>query len=260
MILENKAAIITGGGTGIGREIALTFAREGATTVVVSRNMAPLNKVVAEISSSGGAATAVQADVADVIQVESMVSEVMRRYGRIDILVNNAGIPGPVIPVADMDRTLWDEVIAVNLTGTMLCSKYVLNRSMISNRHGAIINISSELGRRGLGLRSSYCVSKWGIIGFTQSLAWEAGEHGIRVNCIAPGPVEGERLMRSMVERSKALNIPTNDLLKDFYERSPLNRLVTNDEIAKIALFLVSDNSSGITGQTINCAAGIMMN
>jgi len=260
MKLSGKVALITGGGAGIGRDISIAFAKEGADIVIASRNWSSLNRVVDEINSIGGKALAVVTDISDKHQIREMVDKASDKFQHIDILVNNAGIAGPVITVADMDLKLWNEVLAVNLTGAMLCSKHVLQKSMIPQHSGVIINISSELGRRGLGLRSSYCASKWGIIGFTQSLAWEAGTYGIRVNCIAPGPVEGERLMRSIMEMSKALNLSVDELMNEFRVRSPLNRIVTNEEVARVALFLASDDSSGITGQTINCAAGIIMN
>lgn len=260
MKLSGKVAIITGGGIGIGRDISIAFAKEGADIVIASRNGSSLNRVVDEINSIGGKALAVVTDISDSHQIQEMVDKASEKFEHIDILVNNAGIAGPVVTVADMDLKLWNEVLTVNLTGAMLCSKYVLQKSMIPRHSGLIINISSELGRRGLSLRSPYCASKWGIIGFTQSLAWEAGIYGIRVNCIAPGPVEGERLMRSMMERSEALNLSVDDLMNEFRERSPLNRIVTNEEVARVALFLASDDSSGMTGQTINCAAGIIMN
>ncbi len=185
MRLNNKVAIVTGGGVGIGRAISLAFASEGAAVVAAARTLPRLEAVADEIRSGGGRAIAIQTDVSDENQVNKMVAQTLNEYGQVDILVNNSGITGPTINVADIKLDVWNEVLTINLTGAMLCAREVL-RNMLPHRSGNIINISSAAGTRGLPMRSPYCVSKWGIIGLTQTLAIEVGEYNIRVFLQAP--------------------------------------------------------------------------
>jgi NAD(P)-dependent dehydrogenase (short-subunit alcohol dehydrogenase family) len=187
------------------------------------------------------------------------VNQTLKKFGRIDILVNNAGIEGPTVDVANMNLESWNQVLAVNLTGPMLCTKYVLKESMIPRKKGVIVNISSGMGRRGYAFRSPYCSSKWGIIGFTQSLALEVGRYNIRVNCIAPGAVEGPRLERIWRERSKVSGITVEKIALKTKAQSALGRTAKPEEIASLAVFLSSEESSGLTGQTIDCNAGSWM-
>ena len=255
MRLNNKVAIVTGGGVGIGRAISLAFANEGAAVVAAARTLPRLEAVADEIRSRGGRAIAIQTDVSDENQVNKMVAQTLNEYGQIDILVNNSGIAGPTINVVDVKLDDWNEVLTINLTGAMLCAREVL-KSMIARRSGNIINISSLSGERGLAKRSPYCVSKWGIIGFTQALAVEAGEYNIRVNCIAPGAVEGERIENVLKAASKATGLTYEELRNKSTADAALGRMVTATEIANTAVFLVSDESSGITGQTFDVDAG----
>ncbi len=258
MSLEGKVAIVTGGGKGIGRAISLAFARQGADVVVAARTESALKEVATAIEAIGRKSLALVTDLSDAEQSLVMVDRTLEKFGKIDVLVNNSGVEGPTANVADMDLEAWNQVLAVNLTGAMLCAKHVL-KNMIPRQSGVIINISSGMGRRGVALRSPYSASKWGIIGFTQSLAWEVGRHGIRVNCIVPGPAEGDRIERVLKKRSKILGITLEELMESFKARSPLNRLVKPEEVAALAVFLASEESSGMTGQAINCSAGIYM-
>jgi len=260
MRLEGKVAIITGGGKGIGRAISLAFAREGANVVVAARTESALKEVASEIEAIGRKSLAVVTDLSDPEQSLAMVDRTLEEFGKVDVLVNNSGIEGPTASVVDMDLEAWNQVLAVNLTGTMLCAKHALKKSMIPRQNGIIINISSGMGRRGFGLRSPYSASKWGIIGFTQALAWEVGGCGIRVNCIVPGPVEGDRLERVLREKSKVLGITFEEIMQSTKARSALGRMVKPEEVAALAVFLASEQSSSITGQTINCCAGTFMN
>ena len=255
MRLNNKVAIVTGGGVGIGRAISLAFASEGVAVVVAARTLPRLEAVADDIRSRGGRAIAIQTDVSDENQVKKMVAQTLNEYGQIDILVNNSGIGGPTINVVDIKLDDWNEVLAINLTGAMLCAREVL-KSMIARRSGNIINISSGAGRGGFAMRSPYCVSKWGIIGLTQTLAMEAGEYNIRVNCIAPGPVEGERIENVMKARAEATGLTYEAVRSRSTADAALGRMVTATEIASTAVFLVSDESSGITGQTFSVNAG----
>ncbi len=255
MRLNNKVAIVTGGGVGIGRAISLAFASEGAAVVAAARTLPRLEAVADEIRSGGGRAIAIQTDVSDENQVNKMVAQTLNEYGQVDILVNNSGITGPTINVADIKLDVWNEVLTINLTGAMLCAREVL-RNMLPHRSGNIINISSAAGTRGLPMRSPYCVSKWGIIGLTQTLAIEVGEYNIRVNCIAPGAVEGERAENVMKARAEATGLTYEEIASEMSADAALKRMVAVTEIADAAVFLASDESSGITGQTISVNAG----
>jgi len=257
--LEGKVAVITGGGKGIGRAIALAFAREGAEVVVAARTESDLKRVASEIESMGRKSLAIVTDLADPEQVRVMVDRALKRFGKVDVLVNNSGIAGPVANVADMDLEGWNQTLAVNLTGAMLCAKYILKKDMIPRRSGNIINISSVSGRMGHAMRSPYSASKWGLIGFTQSLALEVGRYGIRVNCVAPGPVEGDRIERVLRAASKNLGITYEQAVEREVARTSLGRMVKPEEVAALAVFLASEQSSGITGQTINCCGGLEM-
>ena len=260
MQLEGRVAIVTGGGYGIGKGIALAFAREGADVVVAARTESALKKVAKEIESMGRKSLVI---VADLLQPEApavMVEKTLKKFGKIDILVNNSGSEGPIKPVAEMDVKGWDDLLAVNLTGAMLCSRYVLEKSMIPRKSGVIINISSAAGRRGLATRSAYSSSKFALIGLTQSLASEVGRYGIRVNAIAPGAVEGERIERVFNIAAKNMGVPYEQIVANSNARSALSRMVKPEEVGDLAVFLASEKSSAITGQTINIDAGVNFN
>ena len=259
MRLKDSVAIVTGGGKGIGKSIALAFAREGADVVVAARTEPALKEVASEIETIGRKSLALTLDLTDFQQPLTMINQTLDRFGKIDVLVNNSGIEGPMINVADMDLDGWNQTLAINLTGAMLCTRYALKKSMLPRQSGNIINISSISGRKGPATRSAYSSSKFGIIGFTQSVASEVGRYGIRVNCIAPGLVEGDRIERVLRRSSETSGIPYEQILRNAGARTPLGRMVTAEEVASVALFLASDESSGVTGQTINCDAGLEM-
>jgi NAD(P)-dependent dehydrogenase (short-subunit alcohol dehydrogenase family) len=256
MLLEGKKALITGGGKGIGKSVALMFAREGADVCVAARTEPDLTDVAKEINAMGRKGIAVKTDLADPGQIKTMVDKTMEAFGQIDILVNNSGIEGPIVSVSEMDLDAWNHTLAVNLTGSMLCAKHVLNQSMLPRKKGTIINVSSLMGRRGAATRSPYNSTKFAVIGLTQSLALELGRIGIRVNCIAPGAVEGDRIERVIDGMGKSLGVSRNELLGVINSRVALGRMVKPEEVASLALFLASDMSGGITGQTINCCGG----
>ena len=259
MQLEGKIAVVTGGGKGIGQAIALTFAGEGADVVIAARTEADLKKTAAQIEKTGRKCLAIVTDLAVPEQVRAMVDRTLEKLGRVDVLVNNAGIGGPVASVADMNLEGWNQTLAINLTGTMLCAKYILKDDMIPRKSGNIINISSISGRFGHANRSPYSASKWGLIGLTQTLALEVGQYGIRVNCITPGPVEGERIEWAMRQVSKKQGISYEQAVANEVARTALGKMVKPEEVAALAVFLASDKSAGMTGQTINCSAGLRM-
>lgn len=255
MKLDNKVAIVTGGGTGIGKAIAYAFHSEGAAVVVAARTFPRLEAVAEDIRSKGGRSTAIQTDISVENQVKNMVAQTLSEYGQIDILVNNAGITGPTIEVVNINLDDWNEVLDINLTGAMLCSREVL-KSMIDSKSGNIVNISSIAGQRAYPMRSPYCASKWGMIGLTQTLAQEVGKYNIRVNCITPGFVPGERIERVMRARAEATGVPYEEIAGRAAAGHALGRTVIADEVASAVVFLVSNASSGITGQTISVNAG----
>jgi NAD(P)-dependent dehydrogenase (short-subunit alcohol dehydrogenase family) len=255
MKLERKIAIITGGGGGIGRAIALRFTREGAAVVLAGPTEEKIKSVEKEIQDAGGLALAVHADVADEADVERVAADALGQFGQIDILVNNAGIAGPTALVPDVSREDWDRTFAVNLTGAFLCAKYVL-RHMMERRSGCIINITSIAGLQAYAYRSPYCASKWGMIGLTQTLAQEGGQYGITANAIAPGPVQGPRIERVIRNRAEAMKLPYEEAVRQYVEPTALKRMVEEEDIAAMALFLASDEGANITGETLNISAG----
>ncbi len=259
MELKDKVAIVTGGSRGIGRAIALAYAQAGADVVVAARSESDLRGVAAEIEAGGRRGLAVVTDLAVPELVEAMVDTTLSEFARVDVLVNNSGIEGPIMGVDEMDMAGWAETLAVNLTGAMLCAKHVLGKCMIARQEGAIINISSISGRKGPATRAAYSSSKFGMIGLTQSLAMEGGRHGIRVNCIAPGLTVGDRIERVLRKAAQLSGRPYEEVVSGANRRSALGRMVTPEEVAALAVFLASDRSSGITGQTINCDAGLEM-
>jgi NAD(P)-dependent dehydrogenase (short-subunit alcohol dehydrogenase family) len=258
MRLRDKVAVITGGGSGIGLAITRAFAVEGAIAVIAARTAPRLNEAAAAINANGGRAVAIPTDITDENQVRRMVAQTLAEYGRIDILVNNAGIPGPTASIADMALDRWNEVLAVNLTGTMLCSREVL-KDMMARKSGNIINISSVGGMSGFPMRSPYCVTKMGVIAFTETLAIEAGEHNIRVNCISPAAVRGDRILNASRAKAEALGVEQEEILARLIKDFSLKRLIEPSEVAAAAVFLASDESSAITGHTlaVNCGMHI---
>jgi NAD(P)-dependent dehydrogenase (short-subunit alcohol dehydrogenase family) len=258
--LKDRVAIITGGGKGIGKAISLAFSREGAIVVVAGRTLSALQETCDEIRAKGGIAKPIQSDVSIEEQVVRMVSETIKEFGKVDILVNNSGIAGTTIRVSDMNLSQWNETIAVDLTGSMLCAREVL-KHMIPRKSGNIISVASEGGRSGDGrsgfpLRSAYCSSKMGLIGLTETLSIEVGEFNIRVNAVSPGPVKGEHITNAMRAKSKATNIPFEKIMENLAANSSLKRIVEESEVAAVTVFLASDESSAVTGQTISVSCG----
>ena len=264
MRLQDKVAIITGGGKGIGRAISIALASEGASVVMAARTLSNMEETAEEIRAQGGTAQAIQTDIRDEKQIKHMVSETMKAFGRIDILVNNSSIAGPTAPVVDMALDQWNEVFAIDLTGSMLCAKHVL-KHMIPQKSGVIINIVSEGGRSGDGrsgypMRSPYCCSKAGLIALTETMSIEVGEFNIRVNAISPAAVRGERIINVVKGRAEATGVPFEEIMGKLVENYSLKRPAEESEVAAAAVFLASDESSAITGQTLvtNCGQHII--
>ena len=256
MRLSGQVALITGGGRGIGRAIALRFVSEGAAVMLAATKRESLEATAAEIRKAGGRAATAVVDVADEAAVKTVVAATLGELGRLDILVNNAGVGGPTLRVVDMERADWDRTLAVNVTGAFLCSKHAIPH-MVARKSGRIINITSIAGLMGYPLRSPYAVSKWGMIALTRTLAGELGEHGITVNAIAPGAVRGERVEGVIAARAAALGRPAADVERElFVDPTALKRMVGPDDVAATAAFLASNDAANITGETISVSAG----
>jgi NAD(P)-dependent dehydrogenase (short-subunit alcohol dehydrogenase family) len=261
MKLKDQVAIVVGSGRGIGKAIALTFAQEGANIFLVDlEKLKPeLDQVAQEVSRQGGKAIAISADVTDESQVNTMVDEAVRRFGKIDILVNSAGLRGPLVPVHEITEQEWDSVHAVNLKAVFLCCKAVL-KHMINQKSGSIVSISGTAGKEGMALRGSLCAAKWGVLGLTQTIAKEAGPHGIRANVMCPGGMDEPDLRVMYAERAKGLGMEFSELEKNVLELTPLRKYAKHDEVVKAALFLASSDSSHTTGEALNVSGGRLMN
>ena len=259
MLLKDRVTIITGAGRGIGKATALKFAAEGASVAVISRTMPELEATAEEIEARGGAALPVRCDISVPEDVEQMTRQVTKRFGRIDILINNAAQNArPVAELIDQDLAHWDRTFAVNCRGTTLCSKYAL-KDMIPRRSGNIINVSSSAGRTGIPGMTRYCASKWAILGFTQALAAEVGKYNIRVNCMVPGAINTELIQSYHQELAQREGKTYEQVVQEAAARAPLNKIVEPEECADALLYLASDLSSAVHGQSINVNAGSLM-
>ena len=256
MKLKDRVAIVTGGGTGIGKAISLAFAKEGATVVLAARNLSRLEGVAKEIKSRGGKAKAIQTDISDHEQVKRMVAGTIDEFGRVDILVNNAA-RGTFnnADVVDMRLDEWHDCLATNLTGIMYCSKEAL-KYMIPRRSGNIINISSVAGISGVPRESPYAASKWGVIGFTETLAIEVGKFGIRVNCISPGATRTQEFEDWVRVSATDAGISYEEMMSKITDNNALKRIAEPSEIAACVVFLASDDSSAITGHNLVVSCG----
>ena len=246
MRLENQVAIVTGGTRGIGRAISLVFAQEGAEVIAnFSKDIGAAEDLITEAISRGLKIKLFKADVTQFDQVKEMVEETFAQYGRIDILVNNVGLirDNFLMLMSDED---WDSLIKTNLTSLFHCCKAVI-RKMIPEKRGKIINISSISGILGTAGQTNYAATKGGMISFTKSLARELGPFNIHVNAVAPGLIESEVVSKM-----------TKDKVETIIKSSSLGRIGKPEEVAKVVLFLASDDSNYITGQTIVVDGGIL--
>ncbi|HEV2422388.1 MAG TPA: SDR family NAD(P)-dependent oxidoreductase [Candidatus Acidoferrales bacterium] len=257
MLLAGQVTIITGGGRGIGRAIALGFAREGSSVLLAARTQTQVDSVAAELKSEGHKAAAVAADVSQESGCQVIVEAAQKQFGRIDILVNNAGVLGPVKAAEETSPKEWDEVIAVNLRGPFLLSRLVLPE-MYRRGSGAIINISSVAAKAAFQWNSPYAASKAGLVGFTRTLAAEAARKGVRVNAICPGPVPETEMSQTLGKAlADRLHADPDALFKGFLEQILQGKPQTAADVADAALFLASSQSAAITGQTLNVDGGM---
>jgi len=259
MDLTNAVAIITRGARGIGRGIALSLGREGAHVVIadVPAVRADAEETQRLVEAEGVQALVVDCDVRDFAQCQAMAQSALGGFRKIDVLVNNAGVIG-VAPVVTMTEEEWDRVIDVNLKGTFLCAKAVAPH-MIQHRAGAIINMSSMAGKRGAPALSHYCTSKWGVIGFTQSLAHELAASNITVNAVCPGVVDSAMWRDTLLP---ALSMATGGSREEAWERFirervPLGRAQDAEDIGQAVIYLC--RADNVTGESINVSGGAEM-
>ena len=246
MSLSGRVALVTGASQGIGRTVALRLATDGATVAVAARNQEKLNELVAEIIGAGGQAAAFALDVADEDQVKATVKAVIAQFGKVDVLVNNAGITRDQL-VMRMKRADWDAVLQTNLTSAYLCIQAVIS-SMLKQRWGRIINITSIFGQMGQAGQANYSASKAGLIGLTMAIAREVGSRNITCNAIAPGFIETAMTAVLSAEFKQAA-----------VKQIPLGRVGTSEDVAGAVAFLASDDASYITGHVLNVNGGMLM-
>jgi len=256
MLLENKVALITGSGRGIGRAMAKLFAKDGAAVFLTARTESELAGVAKEIKDQEGKSAYMKADLTHARECEKVILETHKKFGRVDILVNNAGHYGPVVPVEEYPLEEFEKVINVHLRAAFLLSKLALP-GMYARKSGVILNISSLSAKSAFGWGSAYAAAKAGLLGLTRVMAAEAARNGVRVNAICPGPVTETVMSKELGNTlAKRLNVSPEEQLKGFLNSILQGRGQTAIEIAQAALFLCSDMSSAVVGQSINVDGG----
>lgn len=247
---DGQAVLVTGASSGIGRTTALAFAREGARLVVTGRRREQLDETLAQILATGAEGVAVVGDVSQVADVRRMVDTAVDTYGALHGAFNNAGIEGgkAFVPTADYDEAIWDEVVAINLTGVFLSMKYEI-RQMLTQGGGAIVNMSSVAGLIGTRIGIGYGATKHGVIGATKAAAMEYAAQGIRVNAVCPGVVRTEMTERAFFHDEQLAAAMT--------ARHPIGRLVTSEEVAAAVLWLCSSDASATTGLALPVDGGL---
>lgn len=257
MELKDRVALITGSGRGIGRSIAHHFAKEGAAVFLTARTENELSATAEEISNSGGRASFVAADLTQEAECAHVVASCREKFARVDILVNNAGHYGPVVPVEDYPLAEFDKVIAIHLRAAFLLTKLILPE-MYARKSGVILNMSSLSAKAAYSWGSAYAAAKAGMLGLTRVTAAEGARKGVRVNAICPGPVTETQMSKELgTVLAKKMGVSAEEQLAGFLNGLLQGRAQTAEEIARAALFLCSDQSSAMTGQSINVDGGV---
>ena len=251
--LDARVALVTGGGSGIGRASAVVFAREGAKVVVTDVDEDGGQETVRIIESAGGTARFVRADVSQAAEVAALVEQTVSTYGRLDYALNNAGIQGDIKQTAECSQENWDRIIATNLTGVWLCMKHEIPH-MLNQGGGAIVNTSSNFGLVGSNGMPAYSASKHGVLGLTKTAALEYAKSGIRVNAVCPGPVQ-----TPLVDKVLAAQPELGDqIIKAIEAREPVGRMGQPEEIAEAVVWLCSDAASFVTGTAMSVDGGFV--
>lgn len=253
--LQGRVALVTGGGHGLGRVIAVRLARAGAAIAICGRSTGPLDAALEEIRNHAPEAIAVACDVTRVDEVEDMRRRLDAWNAPVSILVNNAGIPGPTADLIDIEPEDWDAVMATNVRGVFLCCRAFLP-SMIERGDGDIINVSSVSGKRPLPRRTPYCASKMALLGLTAALAMEVGAQGVRVNTISPGPLRSERMTTVFQRDAATSGISVEEAERRFVSRGALGRLLEEDEIADGVLAVLGMRA--LTGADLDISGGMV--
>jgi NAD(P)-dependent dehydrogenase (short-subunit alcohol dehydrogenase family) len=252
--LQGRVALVTGGGRGIGRAIAVALAAEGARVAVSARSRDEIERVATEIAGGGGEAVAVTLDVSDPSDVARAFSEVRERLGHVDVLVNNAGIAKSALMWRTSDE-LWRSIIETNLSGTFYCMREALG-PMVERRRGRVVNIASVAGKVGAPYISAYVASKHGIVGLTRAAAHDVARHGVTVNAICPGYVETPMTDSSIATIVDKTGLDEGAARERLEAISPQGRLITPEEVAYMTVTLARDEAYGINGQAINIDGG----
>jgi NAD(P)-dependent dehydrogenase (short-subunit alcohol dehydrogenase family) len=253
--LDGKVALVTGASKGIGRILSRVFADAGARVVCAARSGTLVEATARLVRERGGEAVAVAADASVEADARRMVAEAVRAFSRLDVLVNNAGDGGPTKRVEEYTIEDWFYTINSCLTSSYLCIRFAVPE-MIKAGGGSIVNISSMAGRRGLPFRIGYCSAKAGQVGMTYGMALELAPHGIRVNAIAPGAVEGDRIDRVIEGQAQVRGLEVEAMRQLLIDRAPLKRMVTGEDVSQVALFLAGDEARNISGQCLAVNAG----
>jgi 3-oxoacyl-[acyl-carrier protein] reductase len=243
---ENRVALVTGASRGIGEAIARRLAAEGATVLAAARSTPSLDRVVAEISSAGGAARAVALDVSETASIDAAVKSALEEHGQIDVLVNNAGIAEDNL-ILRMSREAWDRVLATNLTGAFLLTQAVV-KGMVRRRYGRIVNVTSVVGLMGNAGQANYASAKAGLIGLTKSIARELGSRNVTCNAVAPGFITTAMTDRMTAEARETLSA-----------QIPLQRLGSPEDVASAVAYLASEEAGYVTGTVLNVSGGLYM-
>lgn len=254
-LLQDKVAIITGASKGIGRALSLCFARENARIICAARSTDLVQETASLVEQAGGRAIAVTCDASNEDDVKRMIADGVQVFGKITTLINNAGDGGPTKPVEEYTMDDWLYTLHSCLTSSYVCTRFAVPE-MVKAGGGSIVNISSGAGRRGLPYRIGYCSAKAGQVGMTYSMALELGPRGIRVNCVAPGAVQGDRIDRVIAGQAQVRGIGVEEMRQSMLARLPLGEMTTADDIANATLFFASDLAKNISGQVLAVNAG----
>lgn len=247
-MLAGKVALVTGGGSGIGRAAAVLFAREGASVIIANRRIEKGNETVEIIRAAGGEGVFIQADVSKSAEVEKLIAAIIQKYGKLDCAFNNGGIDGKPAPLVDCDEEDWDAIIGINLKGTFLLMKHEI-KQMLSQGYGAIVNMSSVFGSLGRTNRAAYTASRHGIEGLTKVAALEYSAKGIRINAVAPSSIRTDIYSRST---------QGNPEKEKFYAAAhPVGRIGEPEEVAQAALWLCSDAAPFVVGHILLVDGGL---
>ena len=258
MTLTGKIALVTGAGKGIGRAISQALAKEGATVIVSDIDKEIAEETSESIEKKGKSSLPLWMDVTSSNSIEKAIHEIIKRYGKIDILVNNAGV-STMTKVVDMTEEEWDFNMDVNAKGVFLCSKAVAKEMIKKDVKGKIVNISSIAGKKGAKYLAHYCASKHAVIGFIKSLALELAPYNINVNAVCPGYVNTSMQHRELVWEAELEGTTPEKIMANYIASTPLGRLELPEDVAKVVVFLCSDESNFMTGQSIIVSGGVEM-